>query len=279
MNISYSSFKTYKECPRQFHLKSRKVPTAPENKINALFGSVVGVVFEEFYVRKAWEEVNPPKVLRDIYRNTLKRVCLSYNRSGRDFLDFSDPSSNYKGFAPLEKDVIKALKNGWDTIRNNDLIGSDAAAEVVLDVTDPITSFKMVGRADFVVTSRTHGRIILDGKGSRHHTKYLDPDQLYWYAYQHYLNVGEYPAKVGFLNWRYSGEKGISWVPLNPEVISTFLEKWENVARRVKNDMFPARPEQNRCGFCPYQNAEFCPEGYSILGMDSFRVDNWEDHG
>jgi hypothetical protein len=60
---------------------------------------------------------------------------------------------------------------------------------------------RLGGRADFI-----HGPKplwIVDGKGSVHREKYVDSEQLIWYALLHYIKHHVAPDRLGFLHYRF----------------------------------------------------------------------------
>lgn len=276
VRLSFSNYKIFKECPEHYRFLSSKTPSPQvDNKVNALFGSIIGTVFEQFYAWEMWKHKDPVSAVLALVPPTAESVLKSYDRPGKSKLDFSDPSANYKSPEDVVRDVSKFCVSSVDTILKNDLVGDGATAEEVLDVLYPPLDVFLVGRADFVIPSKTHGLLILDGKGSRHHDKYLDVDQLYWYAAQHYLKVGVFPDKIGFLNWRYKGDKAISWVPLTLGTLIEFFARLEDVVGQIKKASFPTKPG-NACRFCPFLS--LCPDGTSLAnpGVYDFGDPTWQ---
>jgi len=261
--ISYSNYKSYRECPQKYRFKQLKTPYPEENKINAFFGSVVGTLFEEFYLDKMWEHPDPLASLLEKYPTVVKRIAFSSDYPGKSYLDFRGKGSIHKSMDVFDSDVRQALANGVQAILRHDLVSSDAKAEVVLDVPYPEAGLFLVGRADFVLTSNTHGKVILDGKGSRHGTKYLDLDQLYWYSLQTKLLGLEVPKKVGYLLWRYSGDETVAWYDLEPECLAVLESRLRTFSKFLKNENPQARMGSH-CKFCPY--VPHCPSGQIQLG-------------
>ena len=182
MYLSYSGHKTYKECPRQYWHKyiDKTTLPVPDNRVNTLYGSVVGILFELFYAEKIWTRSGVISILESKVDAVLGDTIAKCLRDGA--IDWSDPKANYKSLDALRKDVLSSIPRGVEIIRHHRLLGLDAAAEVKLDRT--IEGHVIGGRADFIMRRvRPHDDlVILDGKGSRHRDKYVDPQQLWWYA-------------------------------------------------------------------------------------------------
>ncbi len=128
-------------------------------------------------------------------------------------IDFKDPAANYKTRPGLLKAIRDSVPRGIASIRQHRLLGMDAAAEVKLD--SDIEGHRIGGRADFAMTriKPDSDLVIIDGKGSRHREKYVDPTQLKWYAMLWRERFHTLPSKLAFLFWRYDPTESLDWVP------------------------------------------------------------------
>lgn len=283
MYLSYSGHKAYRECPRQYwhrYIDKTKLPT-PDNRVNALYGSVVGVLFEVFYRDKIWLRSGVSDELTGrmdvILEDEIKRSL----RDGA--IDWADPKSNYKSKEALRKDVLEAIPRGIEIIRHHRLLGPTAEAEVVLDRT--IEGHKIGGRADFILRRvKPHSDLlILDGKGSRHRDKYVDPRQLWWYAMLYRDMHGTLPDKLGFVFWRQEPAKSLDWVGFDNRSLDDLLANILGVVRDIEDhskqlstlvvgtgehkaaldELFPTFLG-GKCNLCAYR--QVCHEGASFVG-------------
>ena len=72
--------------------------------------------------------------------------------------------------------------------------------------------------------------MLLDGKASKHREKYVDSEQLIWYAVQHYLTYHIAPTKLGFVFWCFP-EDPVKWVVYDNRAIRDSLDKTFEVAK------------------------------------------------
>lgn len=269
MYLSYSGHKSYTVCPRQYWHRyvGKTTPEKPDNRINSIYGSVVGLLFEAFYASRLWVKPGVEAQLMSMAEETLDKTLQREAQGG--VIDFKDKAANYKSREALLKDVREAIPRGLAIIRYHRLLGTDAEAEVKLDST--IGGHRIGGRADFIMTRiKPHGdRIILDGKGSRHRDKYVDPWQLKWYAMLWRETHSTLPDALGFVFWRYEPNLAVDWVPYTESdldeqremvvsaatAIETAKHRLESIpeAHRlpVLRETFPAKPSRE-CKLCSY---------------------------
>ena len=275
MYISYSGFKTYLTCPRDYwHRYIGRTKPPKENRINMLYGSAIGTIFEYFYNDKLWRAPDVHVALTALVEPTVKRIMQEEVRKGGLF-NWLDPKSNYQSIDSLYDEVHKSVRNGLAIIKQHRLLGPVAVAEMKLDYV--LEGHTLGGRADFVIerTRPLSDLIILDGKGSRHREKYVDGMQLRWYAMLYRFLYGATPDKLGFVFWRYGPDEAVDWVDYTPEGL-TDLSK-EVLATIAKIDAstkalqgatpehgtpFPAMAELGHCRLCSYLSV--CPEGQSV---------------
>lgn len=277
MYLSYSGHKTYKECPRQYwhrYVGKTKLPT-PDNRVNALYGSVIGTIFEDFYTQGIWKQTGVQGLLEARVDTTLDAIIQRESRDG--VFDWSDPKANYKSRESLRREVIKSIPRGIAIIRHHRLLGQRAEAEVKLDFV--VEGHMLGGRADFIIQRvKPHNDlVILDGKGSRHRDKYVDPQQLWWYAMLFRRHHHTLPDKLGFLFWRQEPENSLDWVDFNEKsldaLLSGVLESISTIETGKKaltviqdpaqhksalQELFPTHIG-SKCGLCSYKAV--CEEG------------------
>lgn len=289
MYLSFSGYKVYCECPKQYWHKyvDKTTPPKPDNCVNALYGSVVGVLFEHFYVNKWWRVDNVVSHMLSQVDDTLTKVMA--DQRGR-IVDWNDEKANYHSRSELVEDIRASVPVGIKIIRENRFLGPTAIAEMKLD-TD-FGPHRVAGRADFVIERvKPHSDlIILDGKGSKHREKYVEESQLKWYAFLYQAQTGRVPDKLGFVFWRFTGEKATMWVDftrddldaLKSEVLGT-MDRVEKTVRRLnllsdqpksayeeRQEKFPAQPTYG-CNLCSY--LDVCEEGSAKYGKNKKKAE------
>ncbi len=237
MYLSYSGYATYLGCPQAYwHRYINKTPLLkPDNKVNALYGSVVGVLFEHFYNDKIWAERGSEDILLGKVDATLSEV-MSREVSKGGVYDWKAPKLSYRSVEDVVYDIRAAVSRGLATIREHRLIGREAAAEVKLDV--DVGGHRMAGRADFVIrrVPPHNDLVLLDGKGSKWRETYVDPKQLHWYATLYEQRYGVVPDKLGFVFWRFEPDNAVDWVPATPEDLVSLRETVLQAMTRIEAD-------------------------------------------
>jgi len=257
--LSYSGWKCYTTCPLQYwHSYVNKTRMEkPENGVNSLYGSTVGVVFENFYAQKIFKRPDYVSALKDLIEPTLDKTIQDAVRQGR-VVDWSDEKSNYpenkdgltksEAMARGRKELIahahEAIVNGVNTIRRHKFVGPFMEAEMKLDAR--FGPHVMGGRADFVVQRvAPHGDlVIIDGKGSKHRDKYLegkprkkgDPvegTQLKWYATLYREKFKRPPDALAYIFWRFADDKAVDWVPFTESDLDLLKEEALSTIKRI----------------------------------------------
>jgi hypothetical protein len=214
--ISYSGYKLYSQCPRAYwhrYISHTKAAT-PDNRVNSLYGIMVGLVFEAFYDEQMWRRKSYLADMLGYLEPCYTRMVAQETRKG-DILNYEDPTANYHSPEELLVDVREAVVRGLQTIRHHRLVGPWAKAEVKLD--SQVGGHILGGRADFIIrrTPPDNDLVLLDGKGSRWREKYVDRHQLLWYAMLcrcHGVGID----RLGFLYWRCEPVEAVGWVPYKP---------------------------------------------------------------
>ena len=288
MYLSYSGYKTYRDCPRQYwhrYIGKTKLDV-PDNKVNSLYGSTVGTLFEYFYNDRIWLRSGVREALEGLVDPTLDSIIERELKQGG--IDWSDPRANYKSKESLRREVLKAIPRGIEIIRQHRLLGQPADAEVKLD--SMIDGHMIGGRADFIIRRvKPYGDlVILDGKGSRHREKYVDPHQLWWYAMLHREKFKVVPDRLGFVFWRQEPDNSLDWVPFSDRGLSDLLSGVLETVSQIEQGKrlgdqpdalvhtFPVHPG-DKCRLCAYRPV--CTEGNGFLSRtvptpDAFGVED-----
>lgn len=282
--LSYSSFARYEECPQKY-LYSKgwegfdlgagdgnpKPITEKRTEVDAFLGTVIQNVMELFYNDELWRKESLGHLLENETRKSFKksqqRFYIEWDRVDKE---------------QLEQDCINAVLNAIVTIKKNKLLGSYAKSEVALELKEE--GFHIHGIVDFIIDTKEHGLIILDGKNSKRKGKYTSVDQLYWYAILVHRATSRLPDKISFLYWRFpykEGEDtGVSWIPFSMEKMKEVEERAKKVYSSIMAMQFQATPSDKACFFCPYkkdcdafleflknQEDENEPKGFQELGF------------
>lgn len=207
MEISYSEFKLYNECPNKYFLT--KYIKVPYTDARASFpGTVIQKVMEYFYNDKIY--LTNSKV-----SEWLGTKIVEVHRSLSKYYQLP--------WVPNEEETLLAeyplyLNKIVDTIKEHKLLSKIADSEVYIK--HPLNELPMaqdliIGKMDFRIT-KDDQLWILDGKFSKWGTKYLDQDQLIWYALLEKLKNGKYPTQLGW--WLYR-QGDIQWIEWNEDRI------------------------------------------------------------
>ena len=275
MYLSCSGFRCYEHCPFQYWHRyiNKTVLAVPDNRLNTIFGSTVGVLFERFYVERMWQR---PKTvaqeLRDLVEVTVERVIAKECRKGGR-VDFTEPGSMYSSREDLVRDVQEVVGRGLLSIKHHRLLGSSVGAEVVLDHRKG--GHLLGGRADFIMDLKQGGSTlsaIIDGKGTKYRERYTKDLQLLWYAMLYREAHGRCPGRLGYLYWRCAPDKALDWIPFTESQVDNLLEAVLSKAGRIEADKcsldsLPGQHERTaarhqlffptpgaECTFCAYRS-------------------------
>lgn len=291
--LSYSGWKKYDQCPFAYwHSYISKTPPAlPDDRLGAIFGSVIGELFEQFYVQRWWKKRGDCQVFMlgqvDAFVNKVikQETSFKWGKPGGVLLwkghgEGKNPKALYADQDELAADVREAVVRGLRIIRHYRLLGPRTEAEKVLDVN--AGKDKIGGRADFIIqrTKPYQDLVLVDGKGSRHRDRYVDPRQLHWYAMLYRLKYNHPPDKLAFLYWKFSPPESMDWVDFSEDDLDQLFETVIEAFRQIKlskdklplkadpismrgaaREVFKPKPSQDNCRFCPYATKMTCSPG------------------
>lgn len=242
--LSYSGRKTYLSCPLKYKFVYIQKPDVPKDPRSSMFGSSIGLVFEWFYNRKLWADPDPEARCLKAADLAVEDIC-----DKNEISISSDP----KFVSDLRADVRKFIPTTISTIKKHRLLSLNSRSEVDLTINYSSKrhnlALKIGGRADFV-----HGPKpvwIIDGKGSIHREKYVDSEQLIWYATQHYLKYHVAPDRLGFMHYRFPDDP-IQWIMYDEKDMRSSLMKTFNVARKILEGEFEPSPS-DECKLCDFR--------------------------
>jgi PD-(D/E)XK nuclease superfamily len=280
MYLSYSGYKTHWACPKSYwygYISKPKLDVL-DNRVNSLYGTVVGTLFEQFYNERIWQTKGVEQQLLDRIPAAYAKALAKETKDGViGWKTKEDPKPNYASAEELLEDVRETIPRAIRIIRHHRLLGMNATAEVKLD--QWVGTHKIAGRCDILMRriAPHHDLILCDGKGSKWRDKYVDPRQLKWYAMLHRLMHKHMPDRLGFIYWRFEADKSIDWVDCSlnelDELLNSVLITVAEIERgqaMVATDSsslsqaFPAHPG-DACRFCPY--FQLCTEGQKFASL------------
>lgn len=250
--LSYSGRKSYMTCPKQYEFRYVKKEKVARDARSSMFGSAIGKVFEWFYERKLWSHPDPTVACLNLVQDAMDAVF-----QNEEFDPLTDP-----GFVTLlRSDLYQFIPRGIESIRSNGFLTVNSRAEEDLTVLyrsdkHDIT-MKLGGRADFIHGKDKLDIWIVDGKGSQHREKYVDSDQLIWYAVQFYLRYHVAPTRLGFLFWKFPADP-VKWIDYGSEDMRNLVDTTCDIGNKIRLKVFDAKAS-GECHRCDYR--ERCEDG------------------
>ncbi len=244
--LSYSGRLSYLTCPKKYHFQYILKEKVFRDRRSSFLGSIIGKVYEWFYTRRAWATKDPVATVSS-YVEDATRVIFEH--------EGFDPVSDPAFVSMLRADLRRYVPPGVEIIRNHGLLTPHSRAESDLSVeyTSPKhgLTIKLGGRSDFL-HGGPDGVRLLDGKASKHKDKYVDAEQLIFYAVQHYLKYHVAPIQLGFIFWCFP-EDPVKWISYDNSAIRASLDKTFEVANKIHLKQFEATPSVDcqKCDFRP----------------------------
>jgi RecB family exonuclease len=268
--LSYSGYQTYKTCPKRYqYSRVLKVdPKIPESKHNAVVGSVVQKVFEDFYNEDFWRlgsECSAALLKRTEYH------C--YNFLDTNFIDYNAPHCKTPlEFLELSKEyVLKTLS----AIKRETLLGPYSRSEVALQA-HLQGSYYTYGIVDFLIRKQDGTILLIDGKSSAKREKHVDMNQLVFYALSFYLLHQRLPTKTGVLYYAFAddAEEAFDWVSVERKDLKALKVDLIDTFTQIQKTAFRATPSNKACRYCPWK--EECKE-YRKFQIAEYEKKKWRD--
>jgi CRISPR/Cas system-associated exonuclease Cas4 (RecB family) len=222
-----------------------------------LLGSILGKAFEWFYERNYWKYPNLQELMISAVQEASDSVFVQEKcLKGTDLYFESNLNDDLKKYIPI----------GIDIIKKNKLLTSNSVAELDLSTIysskDGFT-MRLVGRADFVHYNRPDDVWIMDGKAYKQREKYVDSDQLIWYATLHYLKYRVAPTRIGFIYWLFPDDP-VSYISYNSDNMRDLLRNTQETCLKILDKEFTAKPS-GECHRCAFKGK--CEEGTSYIAL------------
>jgi len=289
MYLSYSGYAVALQCLfKYWNTYVHRTDVGPQDRLSSIFGSTLGRLVELFYKNKMWREKGTarkrleglaPRVLDQIIEQELDPNGFK----GPGFIGWKSeayPEGKYASREDLLSDILTHIPKVLKIIQYHKLVGVDADAEVGFKINR--NGHIIDGRADFTMTQHTSGDyIILDGKATEYGDKYLDVDQLVWYAALALEKSGRLPAWVAFILWRKYEALALIKHTVTEEQAKDMLQAALDMANLLESktqsipvvgfnslaqakETFP--PTKSReCLLCEYAKSGVCSEGQAHL--------------
>lgn len=254
--LSYSAYSQYKKCPKQYYLKrvKKQEPPVKDSKHNAIIGSVVQRVYEDFYNDELWRRG------KDTSAELMERAeKYYYEFIDTEYVDFDDVKCRFDSIHEPLKELLEIIPKVLKGIKREKFLGPYAKSEVDIKVRFGTSDF-LLGYLDFVIRTQDDELLLIDGKCSKHRDKYVDETQLYYYALMFYMRYKTLPDKMGFFYFRFADdeEKAVDWLPVDKTKIKELREDIEDTIDNIQKRVFPAQPKYSHCQWCPYE--QICSE-------------------
>jgi CRISPR/Cas system-associated exonuclease Cas4 (RecB family) len=260
--LSFTTFSLYGKCPLRYRLKRDKVkPVKPVDEYNTVYGSVLQKVLEHFYNDEIWKR---GKEVRSILKDITPPVFYKIIRVKSILWGDHDVGKD-----ALLQECIDSVDPLVDMVKRYELLGEYAKSEVPVPCYVSNTQ-QIYGRIDFVI-KRKGLLYILDGKSSKSKDKYLDKNQLLWYALSYYLLYKKMPDHLQYWFYRFPDD-AIKDVPFTVDQLKTLKEEILDVIESIARHKFKATPSSDACFFCEYKDE--CKDkadstNKSVLSKDS----------
>jgi hypothetical protein len=260
--LYWSHLKAYEECPQKclWHYgwgdidlgrgpgKGKPKPL-DKSMHHAVMGIVIQAVLEDLYNKELWK--HPQGLKKRLVEMTKEKLTSTLPQF---YIDWNDSPP----FEELEQVCVDGVLGYLDTMKAHRLLGVYARSEVEL-FGFAESWLPVGGRADFVVRRDDTGITLLDGKNSGTKMKWVDPDQLRWYALCFSLGYRKIPDRLGFVWFRYphnetTGESGVDWVEFTKRDLVSLADRAKKVRRGQEAEKFKPTPSYKVCRFCDYES-------------------------
>jgi len=248
MNITYHSWKCYKECPKRFFKQyvKKEPSTVPINEYFTLYGKLAEKFFELYC--NTWRRISislPPeeirKKMRFLYEGILKNSIV-------DWTAFYCKYSKEDIFNSCFSDICDIMES---PNRNYFL---NTKSEVKIELTLKKGGHQIKGRLDFLHTNpmKITEVSIFDGKGTDTLGKNVDKNQLFFYALLYFFQFKKLPVELGFFYYRFNT---LIPIEVDKDIIDEFRANLSlDIKAMTQTAEHKATPRAKTCRYCIYAN-------------------------
>lgn len=245
LRFDFHKYLQYKECPKHFKLSYDRVkPSEPDDRYNALFGTLIQHFFEWYSNR--WKEEKLDVSSYDAVRGLIVdkwRKMLTY-----DYIDWG-------GFGRRlsEPDLFDSVVDCiMDNLRTHDFY-ADVESEIKVVATFS-NGCAWVGSVDFrkKIDGDPNRIWLIDGKSTNTLGKNIHTEQMLNYAWLHKYHYGFFPERLSFY---YTRLKVFQDVPFDDVKLNAFRREFLLTLKTASEDTeFKATPTAKTCKYCPYKS-------------------------
>ena len=245
MNISYSAWKLYAECPKHYFLKHRKQapPVIPLDDYHRMYGFLTERFFQMFC--NHWRH-QTPYMSPEMIRKKMKVLWDDLLRSTTvDWSSSRVTQTQNEIFDVAVMDVCAIM----DSPSQNHFLNTKSEVEILVKTKG---GTEIGGRLDFIHYEPLDDNLvhIFDGKGTTKVGR-VDTNQLYFYALLYFFHYKRLPAGLGFFYYRFNLYKPL---PIDLVRLNEFRAKVSLDVKAISTGSdFSATPGWKPCHFCEYQ--------------------------
>lgn len=249
MELNYLKYASYKTCPLQYKWRFVQKPTfwVRWDRTNAFIGLLLMKLVERFYQEKWWSLPDCVERMRKAIPTTTIQILAA------EKIYLSDEIR--EKWNQVAHDTVPTIVNA---IREYKFLSDDMYVEREEEVPLSGTEDVLQLRPDFVIF-REAEYTLLDGKGGSTVGRYVDNDQLYFYAGALESIYKRLPDRLGF--WWFRHGK-LVLIPITPEHVETVRDKARGYVAGIKAGLFEAKPGSH-CRLCDYRVG--CDKGKEFL--------------
>lgn len=262
--LSYSGYKQFRSCPKQYYLQRvrKEKPPEEDSRHNAIIGTVVQHVFEDFYNEELWR-----KGAKTSDELLARAELYLWKYVEEEYIDWDSFSCRYEGPSEVLEEIRVMVPKVLAGIKREKFLGPYAKSEIDIKVRFGQEDF-LVGYIDFIIRTPENELLLLDGKASKHRDKYIDETQIHFYALMFYLRYKQLPDRMGFFYYHFADdpELAMDWIDVDKATIRDLRRDIEDAIYEIgqgkkKPALFQANPVAKHCQYCRWQTV--CSERMS----------------
>lgn len=245
MNISYSTWKCYRDCPKLFWYKevARQDPPIVDNEYFTLYGTLIQKFFELYC--NSWA-LSDPKMKPERVRKEMEP--LYQDILSVKYVDWNAGYCSQTGEEIFEDAVMDTCKILESPTREYFL---STRSEITLKIKTK-QGFAINGRLDFIHTDpKSKTSMVIDGKGTNKLGKNIDKNQIYFYNLLYFLHYKALPLESGIFYYRFNIFDPIE---VTMETLNEFRAIVSVDLGRIANEEeYKATPSNKSCKYCLYK--------------------------
>jgi hypothetical protein len=241
--------------------RGKKLPEL-SSRHHAVMGIAIQYAIEKMYNDELYRDPHHLRFrLVELAENEFRRQELK----PRNHIDYSEARMSRTEMLEIVRDGVLGYIS---TMKHHRFLGNEyAKAEV--NLVGWVNKWVSVGgRADMIIRRTDTGITILDGKNTKHKMKYVDPDQLRWYAMCFKLAYRVMPDRLGFVWYRFPYgmetldeekdelvvEQGVEWVDFTEDDLRGLAQRAIEAREGMRKEQFDPAPSPPNCKWCDFES-------------------------